>query len=91
MLRFALLPLAATALALQPGALCAAEVTLAPSGPVVELSVFESVAVAPDIATIGAGVTTEADSASAAMQQNAAQMSAVIARIKALGIAERDI
>ncbi|MFN7158632.1 MAG: SIMPL domain-containing protein [Erythrobacter cryptus] len=91
MMRSAFLPLAATALALPAGPLAAAEVTLAPSGPVVELSVFESVAVAPDIATIGAGVTTEADSASAAMQQNAAQMSAVIARIKALGIAERDI
>lgn len=52
---------------------------------------FESVSVAPDIATIGAGVTTEAPTASEAMRQNSAEMQKVIARIKALGVAERDI
>lgn len=69
----------------------AANVEIASSGPVVELNIHESVAVAPDIATIGAGVTTEAATATEALRQNSAEMATVIARIKALGIAEKDI
>lgn len=69
----------------------AAEVQIQASGPVVELSVNETVKAKPDIATISAGVSTEAPTAVAAMRQNASEMDAVIKRIKALGIADRDI
>jgi uncharacterized protein len=88
MIRFALPLLAATALA-APAA--AAEIQIAVSGPVVELTVHESVEAAPDIATVSAGVTTQAGTAVEAMRSNAAQMRSVVDRIKSLGVAERDI
>jgi len=77
-----------TALAAGP---VAAEVSIAAQGPVVELSVAGSVEACPDIADVGAGVTTEAPTAVAAMQANAQAMRAVIDRIEALGIEEKDI
>jgi len=83
--------LAASALSIPAHTLAAAEIEIEASGPVVELNMFESVSVAPDIATIGAGVTTEAPTATAALQQNSAEMTKVVARIKALGVAEKDI
>lgn len=82
---------AASALTLPAHALAAANVDITANGPVVELSVSESVDVAPDTATIGAGVTTEAGTATEALRQNSAEMQTVIARIKALGVAEKDI
>ncbi|MFU7528008.1 SIMPL domain-containing protein [Qipengyuania sp. ASV99] len=69
----------------------AAEIEIKAQGPVIELSIYESVTAAPDIVTIGAGVSTEAPSAVEAMQQNAAAMQRVIARIRALGVADQDI
>lgn len=45
----------------------------------------------PDIATLSAGVVTQAADANAALRANAEQMSKVVAAIKAAGIAERDI
>ncbi len=68
-----------------------AGVEIEAKGPVIELSVYESVNVDPDMATIGAGVTTEATTATAALRQNSAEMRRVIDRIKKLGIAEKDI
>ncbi|MBI1404332.1 MAG: DUF541 domain-containing protein [Porphyrobacter sp.] len=91
MIRPALVLAAAGALALPAVAARAADVDIAASGPVVELDVFEAVTVAPDIATIGAGVTSEASTAVEALRTNSAQMDKVIARLKALGIAEKDI
>ena len=88
MIRLAL-PLLAAAAVATPAA--AAEVQIAATGPVVELTVNESVEAAPDIATVSAGVTTQASTAVEAMRTNAAAMSAVVNRIKQLGIAERDI
>lgn len=86
--RFAI-PLVALSAAVTPAA--AAEVQIAATGPVVELSVTESVEARPDIATVSAGVTTQAPTAVEAMQQNAVAMKSVIDRLKTLGIAERDI
>jgi hypothetical protein len=83
--------LAASALAIPAHSLAAAEIAISADGPVVELNVFESVSVAPDIATIGAGVTSEAPTATEALRQNSAEMQKVIARIKALGVADKDI
>jgi uncharacterized protein YggE len=45
----------------------------------------------PDVATLSAGVVTQAADANAAMRANATQMDKVMAAIKAAGIAERDI
>jgi uncharacterized protein YggE len=91
MIRPAIALFAASALALPAHGLAAAEIEIEAEGPVVELSVFESVSVTPDMATIGAGVSTEAATATEALRQNSAEMTKVIARIKALGIAEKDI
>jgi len=91
MIKPATLFAAASALMLPAAAFAAPQVNLAPTGPVVELSIYESIEAAPDQATIGAGVTTTEPTATAAMRRNAEEMTKVIARIKALGIAEKDI
>jgi uncharacterized protein YggE len=91
MFRYAVPLLAATMLAAPLAPLAAAEIQIAATGPVVELTVTESVKAKPDIATIGTGVTTLAPTAVEAMQQNAQQMTSVIDRIKSLGIAQDDI
>jgi uncharacterized protein YggE len=88
MIRLALPLFAAVAIA-APAA--AAEIQIAATGPVIELTVNENVEAAPDIATVSAGVTTQAGTAVEAMRTNAAAMNAVVARIKQLGVAERDI
>ena len=46
---------------------------------------------APDEATVTVGVTTQAPEASVAMRDNADAMSAVLARLVEIGIAERDL
>ncbi len=88
MIRFAIPALAATAIA---SAAQAAEVQIASQGPVVELSVSETVDAKPDIVDISAGVTSQARTAVEAMRINAREMNAVIERIKALGIEQEDI
>lgn len=88
MIRYAL-PLVAVSALAAPAT--AAEVQIAANGPVVELTVNESVEAAPDLATVSAGVTTQASTAVEAMRANATQMRAVVDRIKQLGVAERDI
>jgi uncharacterized protein YggE len=45
----------------------------------------------PDVATVSAGVVTQAADANSAMRANAAEMDKVMAAIKSAGIAERDI
>ena len=85
---FAATALSAAALA-APAA--AADIQIASTGPVLELGITESVKQKPDIATIYAGVTTRAQTAQAAMTQNAAAMNSVIAKIRALGIASDDV
>lgn len=45
----------------------------------------------PDIARIGAGVVTQAPTATAAIAQNARQMASMRAALKAAGIADRDV
>ena len=85
--RYVLSLLAASALA----APAAAEVQVTSTGPVVALTVQESVEAEPNVVTISAGVTTQARTAVEAMQLNATEMTKVIDRIKALGVPERDI
>ena len=45
----------------------------------------------PDFATVSAGVVTQATAADVAMRDNATRMNAVLAALKAAGIADRDI
>lgn len=82
------LPLVAASFLTTP-AVAAVQVTS--TGPVVELTVNESVEAEPDVVTISAGVSTQARSAVEAMRSNAQAMTAVIDRIKALGVPARDI
>lgn len=90
MIRYPLALMAATALSF-PAAAAAGEVQIQAQGPVIELSVYESVSAEPDLVTIGAGVSTQARTAVEAMRMNAAEMQRVIDRILALGVAEEDI
>lgn len=83
------IPLAAAAMAAPVGA--AAEVQITAQGPVVELSVTETVEARPDMAEVSAGVTTDAPTAVEAMRLNAVEMTRVIERIRALGIDEDDV
>ncbi|ATE65950.1 SIMPL domain-containing protein [Rhizorhabdus dicambivorans] len=49
------------------------------------------VSAVPDIATIGAGVVTQAPTAAAAMAENAQRTAATVAAIRKAGVADRDI
>ena len=82
------LPLFAASILATPAA---AEVQVTATGPLVELTVNENVEAEPDLVTVSAGVTTQARTAVEAMRANATQMTAVVERIKALGLPERDI
>lgn len=88
MTRYAL-PLVAIGALATPAA--AAEIQIAATGPVIELTVNESVQAEPDLVTIGAGVTTQAPTAVEAMRANGTAMNGVVARIRQLGIADRDV
>lgn len=69
-----------------------AEVATVPiAGTRLELSADGEVTRAPDIATIAAGVVTNAGSAAAATAGNAQRMAAVLAALRGAGIQERDI
>ncbi|WP_339915355.1 SIMPL domain-containing protein [uncultured Brevundimonas sp.] len=59
--------------------------------PSLNLSAHGEVRMAPDMATISFGVLTEAPTAAAAMRQNAARMTEVMAALRRAGIAERDV
>lgn len=69
----------------------AAEVQIAATGPVVELTVTENVEAEPDEVTIGAGVTSEAPTAVEALRANSTQMEQVIARLRQLRVPARSI
>ena len=83
---------AAVALSLLATVACAQQV-VAPAGDGTLLSVSAQAEAhrVPDVATVSAGVVTQAPDANAAMRANAAQMDKVMAAIRAAGIAERDI
>lgn len=55
------------------------------------LSAYGETRLAPDMATISLGVSTEAATAAAALQANSAQMTKVIAALKKGGILDKDI
>ncbi len=78
----ALAALSGRALAQQP---------FATDGTLVSVQAHAEATRVPDIATVSAGVVTQAADANAAMRANAAEMDKVMAAIRAAGIAERDI
>jgi len=55
------------------------------------LSAYGETHIAPDMASINLGVNTEAPTAGAAMQANAAQMGRIMAALKKAGIADKDV
>ena len=85
----ALVALGAASLAATPAQ--AAEIQIAVTNPVVELTITEVVQSPPDTANVGAGVQVRAPTASGAPKMNAEQMDKVIARLRSLGIAGEDI
>jgi len=60
-------------------------------GPLLSLSVTESIDSAPDIATLSTGVQTNAQTAQEAMTQNAALMDKLIAAVTRAGVERKDI
>jgi len=88
MMKTLLLPLAALAFA----APVLADVTTVPiAGTELDISATGISTRTPDIATIGAGVVTQAPKAGEAMAANAKAMTATIAALKRAGVADRDI
>jgi len=81
----------AAASAMVPAAASAGEVQIPISGPLIELTVSESVGAAPDVVNLSATVNAQSTVASTALTQNAERMARVIAAIEAQGVAERDI
>ena len=83
--------LASSAFGLTATGAHAANVDVQVSGPVIELSVSERIDSAPDTARMSTGVTTKAPTAQQALRENAQKMDVLVRKIKALGIAEKDI
>lgn len=67
------------------------QVNLNAQGPVIGISVNETVESRPDLALFDVGVSTTATTATEALAQNARKMDNVIGRIRAAGVADRDI
>lgn len=76
---------------LAAGQAMATEVMLTATSPVIDLSVTEYIDAVPDVASFSTGAQTIAPTANEAVRLNNVQMAAVISRLKALGIADRDI
>lgn len=62
-----------------------------PDGTLLQVTAHAEAHRVPDVATISAGVVTQASDANAAMRANAQQMDKVMAAVRAAGIGERDI
>jgi uncharacterized protein len=73
------------------GEAMATQVNITATNPVIDLTISETVEARPDIAVFSTGVQTMAPTASEAVRLNNTQMASVVARLKKLGIAEKDI
>lgn len=82
--------LSAALIGLLSGA-AAAETPIVPDATVLDVTATGRVSRTPDLATIRAGVVTQAATAAAATSDNAARLAKVIAALKAAGIADRDL
>ena len=84
----------AAAFALPLAAPAAAQIvapTILPDGTLLEVSAQGKSTRVPDLATIRAGVVTQAPTAAAALSENAGRMDRVLAALRDAGVAERDI
>ncbi|HET8613595.1 MAG TPA: SIMPL domain-containing protein, partial [Sphingomonas sp.] len=83
---------AVVATALVAPAAAQADEAIAPiTGTRLDITTEGEVTRAPDIATVTAGVVTQAATAQAAMQENAQRMAAAVAALKRAGVADADI
>jgi uncharacterized protein len=73
------------------GKAMATQVTITTTNPVIDLTISKAVETLPDIAMFSTGVQTMAPTASEAVRSNNVQMASVVARLKTLGIADKDI
>ena len=64
---------------------------MVPAGTMLEVVAEGKTTRVPDVATIRAGVVTQAETAAAALGQNAQQVTAILAALKRAGIADRDV
>ena len=90
MRKFILAALLASSGLVASGAM-ATQVNVTTANPVIDLTISETVETKPDIATFSTGVQNMAPTASEAVRANNVQMASVVARLKKLGIAEKDI
>jgi uncharacterized protein YggE len=92
-MKFALLPALALAAGVSLPAVVRAEspATTPISGTRLDVSADGEVSRAPDIATLSAGVVTQAPTAAAAMTENAKRMAQAVAALKRAGVADKDI
>ncbi|TZG28662.1 SIMPL domain-containing protein [Sphingomonas montanisoli] len=74
-------------------AMASAQEPVAPAiqGTRLDIVATGEVSATPDLASIGAGVVTQAPTAAAAMAENAQRMAATVAALKKAGVADRDI
>lgn len=84
-------PAAAQTAATQPGAPPAACCPQPVAPTTLSLSAESNVKIAPDLATISAGVVTLQRTAKGAMEENAKRMTGVFGAIRAAGVADRDM
>ena len=68
-----------------------AQVMVPMAGTRLDVSATGEVSRIPDVAIISAGVVTRQPTASAAIQENAARMERVLAALKRVGVADRDV
>ncbi len=83
--------LAGAPAAAQQGAAQTVEPLVPASGAVLEVSAEGRTTRVPDLATIRAGVVSQAATAAAALSDNAQRMARVLTALKRAGVAERDI
>lgn len=91
MVRLLTIAAAAAALPLTAAAQVAAPGAIVPEGTLLDVVAEGEASRVPDIATIRAGVVTQAPTAAAALTANATQMKTVLAALKAAGVADRDV
>lgn len=87
----ALVALASAPLAAPVAAQGVSGVPILPDGAVLDVVATGQVTRTPDVATLRAGVVTQAPTAAAALGENATRMERVVAALRAAGIAPRDI
>ncbi|WP_028928094.1 SIMPL domain-containing protein [Pseudoxanthomonas suwonensis] len=90
-MRYPIAALLALALSAPAAAQSTGAPTLPPDATLLSVSAQAEASRAPDIATVSAGVVTQAADGNTAMRQNAEQMNRVLAAIRAAGVADRDV